>query len=900
MLDRQLEPVVTAISDREQIDWDSVRRHLTHPEAWDQCAQLETVWKIARHVEPSGIILPTPREPLWVQAVIAIALLQVVFGLIGSIGYRDYSFANLLRVLTVLSFASVGLVLRWTRDNPRARDLGAVFVFIAFGFGRNPYVAWFDAWLGDYPALHVLRTGLAVDAWSPYFAWQFARRFPETNRFTTLDRTAIALASVCGVVGAVLFATNLWVSIAQPAAGILRTFALGHEESQRYSFVRFALTFPALAVIFLRARSAAADEQRRVHIFSLTMVAGHAPEYLEVLLETFVPGYAAAVRHSPGAVMAVVTASILPLLTIPFVTAYAVLVHRLLDVPVVIRAGMRYLLAKWTLVALTVTPSGLLVWHVYSRRHDSVAEVFTNPRGMLLAALVALGALLVARKDSLLRVLDRWFDRHAADRTAILAQAGDVLRLVRARSELVGCIADAADRALNAAATVWFFDPRRGQYLGGARESLPLSGDSALATILMSDYSLQALNTSSGRSVARVLPHAEREWLQAADACVVAPIRAAGGERPAGLMVFGPRRDAVGYSDADERFVSALAAGAGIALENLRLKAEAVGDDDLDDFGLLCARCRRVTDVTDGDRKCPCGGRLEEASVPRRINGKFLVEGLLGMGGMGVAYLASDIALHRYVALKTLPSLSPVAMTGLAREARTMAALSHPSLATILGHESWRGTPILVCEYLPGGTLQQRLARAPLSIEDALVLGLTLLDALEYMHGQGVLHRDIKPSNIAFARDRTPKLLYFGLAGLIERVQAPGPEAASYAGKLLSTRVAGTVAYLPPQAFEGGAPTFHFDLWALAVVLFEAIVGRHPFASGANTPENIRRGHLVVAPDAGAEASPAVAAFFRSALQPTPHSSLQSTTAMRDALTATRAAFHAERRHYAN
>ena len=305
---------------------------------------------------------------------------------------------------------------------------------------------------------------------------------------------------------------------------------------------------------------------------------------------------------------------------------------------------------------------------------------------------------------------------------------------------------------------------------------------------------------------------------------------------------------------------------------------------------MLCERCRRVVDAVDGVTTCPCGGSLKSAAVPRRINGKFLVEALLGAGGMGVAYLASDMALNRRVALKTLPSVSADAMVKLSREARTMAALSHPNLATILGQESWRGTPVLVCEYLHRGTLQQRLARGPLDVTEALSLTLTLLDALDYMHRQGVPHRDIKPSNIAFAVDGTPKLLDFGLTGLMERSQAlmPGDETTTVPA--MGTTLAGTIADLPPAAFRGETPSVLFDLWALTVVLFESITGRHPFAAGVDTADNICRGRLTISIDGDSEVPKAISDFLREALTAHAHPYFESSTALRDAVTAMRAA----------
>jgi serine/threonine protein kinase len=131
-----------------------------------------------------------------------------------------------------------------------------------------------------------------------------------------------------------------------------------------------------------------------------------------------------------------------------------------------------------------------------------------------------------------------------------------------------------------------------------------------------------------------------------------------------------------------------------------------------------------------------------------------------------------------------------------------MAALNHGALATIYGLEVWRRTPVLVVEYLAGGTLADGLARALLPRADVLALGIRLADALTYMHARGLLHRDLKPSNIGLTSDGAAKLLDFGLSA-----DAGTP--------------AGTPAYLPPEALDGAPPDAAVDLWGLATVLFQ-------------------------------------------------------------------------------
>jgi serine/threonine protein kinase len=232
--------------------------------------------------------------------------------------------------------------------------------------------------------------------------------------------------------------------------------------------------------------------------------------------------------------------------------------------------------------------------------------------------------------------------------------------------------------------------------------------------------------------------------------------------------------------------------------------------------------------------------------------GKYQLRRRIGAGGMGVVYLAVDLALGRDVAIKTLPRVSPESSFRLRREARAMASITHPNAALIYAVEFYRGVPLLVLEYLSGGTVQDRLPALPYGAAETIDLGFALASALEAAHAVGILHRDIKPSNVGFSGKGTPKLLDFGLARLFASIQptrswSPSDSQVTLTspvetdGRSLKTvGVVGTPAYLSPEAMVGLPPGPQFDLWGLAVLLVEALSGCNPFR-GSSGDETMRR-----------------------------------------------------------
>ena len=155
------------------------------------------------------------------------------------------------------------------------------------------------------------------------------------------------------------------------------------------------------------------------------------------------------------------------------------------------------------------------------------------------------------------------------------------------------------------------------------------------------------------------------------------------------------------------------------------------------------------------------------ALKPGQRLGSLEVLALLGVGGMGEVYRARDMGLGRDVAVKVLPDSLSKNLDQSARleqEARTLAHLNHPNIASIHGLEDHDGTTCLVMELVPGATLDERLSQGPLSLREVLAIGRQVADALETAHAAGVIHRDLKPSNVKLTPEGRVKLLDFGLA----------------------------------------------------------------------------------------------------------------------------------------
>ena len=214
--------------------------------------------------------------------------------------------------------------------------------------------------------------------------------------------------------------------------------------------------------------------------------------------------------------------------------------------------------------------------------------------------------------------------------------------------------------------------------------------------------------------------------------------------------------------------------------------------------------------------------------------GHYKIQSLIGRGGMGEVYRAVDTKLEREVAVKVLPAAlaaDPERLARFEREAKVLAQLNHPGIASIHGVED----RALIMELIPGPTLADRIKQGPIPAEEAETILLQIADALEYAHERGVIHRDLKPANIKIDPEDRVKILDFGLAkALIDPASMstaadPTDSPTITMGGTLAGTILGTAAYMAPEQARGKKVDRRADNWAFGVVAWEMLTGERLF-----------------------------------------------------------------------
>jgi len=788
--------VTSAFVDRAPIDWDALVLRAPGPAGRSTLDILRYLESIRSPVaaDPAATDIPS-WATLIARTACALAAVQTACGLgvIGLAAFGQHHPHVTSQIVLALAFAAGSVLLSVAASTDRRSLFLLTFFACAAGaFARSALTALPP---GAYGGVEVIFRGLFPEAFAPAAVWQFAASFPRVRRFTGFDVFARRAAVAAWTIGCVMFAVNLAAAYDLLGPDTISPL-LRNDPGHLFWHIFVVGVVSAVVAIFVRAQRAPAHEQRKVARFAIGLMAGTAPFLVSGIARMAMPAVDEWFR-------AVGTANRLwldrlivgGLMATPILSTVAVLADRPFESQTVRwNLRRRWLARAW--------PAAL------------VAAPFAVSERLIPFVCAATGCLLFLMRSRLRDLVTLDSVDGALDYEQRLAAALERVRLARGQRELDSVLRRELTDGLGAANVRILAARRGGVFLEtAAGGSSSLDRNSALVALLRE---ITVPVDLSDRSIRHLLPQRDCKWVLSHAVDLAVPLRHRDGTLAAIVMITRGRDGDRAFDRRDRWFAAALTSAAASAWDDEVDRDAAARVEGEPAFE--CPRCGWVAAFT----PLPCGCRAGAilSALPQRIAGKFVVERRIGAGGMGVVYLARDMTLDRDVALKTLPNLRDGTVARLRDEARAMARLNHEGLATLYGLERWRRTPVLVVEYFPDGTLADRLAGGPLSVGAAITLGIRMAHALAYMHAKGVQHRDLKPSNIGLTPTGAPKLLDFGLA-------------------TFSWPLAGTPAYLPPEAYLDASPDLAFDLWALSIVLLEAVNGHLP--STGDLPDAYQR-----------------------------------------------------------
>jgi predicted Ser/Thr protein kinase len=751
--------------------------------------------------------------------------------------------------LWMLALAVALLVLRPDNGDARVAALlaaawaGGSFLFRAAGFG---------ALLQNVP--EVVRAGVlfADSLFSGlFFAFcvHLAMRFPSER--VKVHRAWQALPYIV----ALPVFIETWAHSARRLAGDVRPASLPWRDA--YSTVGVVML--AASLILLAVRSVRIDDvnaRRRIRVIFLAMLPPCLAFFLGYLVGALQLGHQweAGVRllHTPATILG------------SAIFAYAVVRHRIFNIRVLVRRSLQYALARGTLLALMSLPVIGLAGFLYVHRSESLAVLLTGTPAVYVLIILPL-VLVIRYRRKLLELVDRRFFREQYDARRLLLQ---VVSIIRGGSDMLAlsrAALDEIDRALHPKhLSLWQLDPEgEALHRGFSNESTPvepLPARGTLATLLSADDDPFDVHSRHTRALLKRLPEPERHWLRDSDAYLIVPLLIE--QRLVGMMVLGERKSEEPYSREDRELLRMLGAQLALTLDYTRLKqspslvwspstSTAPVHLHLSDALQLCPKCGRC--YAQEDTTCEIDGQtlVPESGVPRVIEDKYVITKLLGRGGMGSVYLATQKRLNRPVAIKVLLSHlvgSASMRSRFEREARIVARLRHPSIVTI--HDFGvlhSGHAYLVMEYLDGDTLRRTITSGPQPFDRAIELVTPVGQAVDAAHRAGVIHRDLKPENIMIVREHdaqmTPRVLDFGLAKMTGPI---GEDEQTLVQSNHSAGIVGTLMYMAPEVLSGHVADARSDQYSLAIIAYELLAGEHPLGM-ATSLASVVRGHTETA-----------------------------------------------------
>lgn len=516
----------------------------------------------------------------------------------------------------------------------------------------------------------------------------------------------------------------------------------------------------------------------------------------------------------------------LGMLIFPMSFAYAILKHRLFDVRVIIRRGVQYALARRVLLGIPVLVMALLVANVIAQGSQPLFAVLKTHAGSYVAV-AALAALASTQRQKWLAALDRRFFRDKYDAQQVFHEIVEEIRRAGSLEEVAHQVVGRVAEALHTQGCALLMrKPGESLYrvvaaapAGSLSTDLPAT-NKLIPLVRMLDCPVPITLAGSGW-LGQQLPQVDKEFLQKAHIELLVPVALQEGSTEA-MLVLGGKLSEEPYSKEDTALLENVASA--LALLLMRSSAALPGRAFEE-----CPACGTCYDT--GTTHCKTeGAALVLVASPRLLAARYRLDAKLGQGGMGKVYRATDMALSREVAVKMIRDeffADRKAIEKFRQESQVTGSFAHPNVVTVydFGVEASQRV-FLVMEMLQGITLRQELRTS--GRRDAarmLVLFKGICAGVGAAHARGLIHRDLKPENIFLSHKdagEMVKITDFGIAKAL-------PQSPDETGDTITGTLVGTIRYMSPEQLRGRSLSPRWDLWALAVIAYEALCGCPPF-----------------------------------------------------------------------
>jgi tRNA A-37 threonylcarbamoyl transferase component Bud32 len=515
------------------------------------------------------------------------------------------------------------------------------------------------------------------------------------------------------------------------------------------------------------------------------------------------------------------------MLIFPMSFAYAILKQRLFDVRVIIRRGVQYALARRVLLAIPVVAIGLLVGTVVAQGRQPLFSVLKT-HAESYVAIAALAALASTQRQKWLSALDRRFFRDKYDAQQLFREIVEDIRRAESVEEVAPQVVGRVAEALHTQGCgLLVRKPGESVYrivaaapAGSLSTDLPAT-NKLIPLVRMLECPVPITQAGTGW-VGQQLPQVDKDFLQKAHVELLVPVSLKEGSTEA-LLVLGGKLSEEPYSQEDTALLENVASA--LALLLMRGSGMQAGRSFEE-----CPACGSCYDT--GTTRCNKEGTaLTLVATPRMLAGRYRLEKRLGHGGMGKVYRATDMSLNREVAVKMIRDeffADRKAIEKFRQESQVTGSFAHPNVVTVYDFGVEAGQRVfLVMELLEGITLRQELrGKKRLDAARTLELFEGICAGVGAAHARGLIHRDLKPENVFLSQKdarEAVKITDFGIAKTL-------PQSADETRDTMTGVVVGTMKYMSPEQLRGRPASPRWDLWALAVMAYEALCGCAPFA----------------------------------------------------------------------